>query len=54
MTTKLGVQICDTNGKVTEIIPTPGKDGANNVLFAGPNLEWLYVTDGEHFFRQRR
>lgn len=52
--TKLGVQICDANGKVTEIIPTPGKDGANNLFFAGPNFEWLYVTDGEHFFRQRR
>lgn len=52
--TTLGVQICDANGKVIQILPPPGKDGVNNLLFGGPNLEWLYVTDGEHFFRQRR
>jgi gluconolactonase len=52
--TQPGVQVCDASGKVTEIIPPPGKEPVNNLFFAGRNLEWLYVTDGEHFFRRRQ
>ncbi len=30
----------------------PRKGVAVDVFFAGPNLRWLYVTDGERIFRR--
>ena len=50
--TTLGVQVCDAKGNVAGIIRTPGNDGVSDVFFAGHNLHWLYVTDGERMFRR--
>jgi sugar lactone lactonase YvrE len=50
--TKLGVQVCDQPGRVTAIINPPGSEGVSDVFFAGPDLHWLYVTDGDKVYRR--
>jgi gluconolactonase len=50
--TKLGVQVCDQLGRVTAIINPPGSVGVSNVFFGGPDLHWLYVTDGDKVNRR--
>ena len=50
--TKLGVQICDQPGRVTAIINPPSRDGVSDVFFGGPNMQWLYVTDGDKIYRR--
>ena len=50
--TSLGVQVCDPAGRVTAILNPPGMAGTNDVFFGGPDLQWLYVTDGERVYRR--
>jgi enterochelin esterase-like enzyme/sugar lactone lactonase YvrE len=50
--TSLGVQVCDQPGRVTAIITPPGSEGVSDVFFAGPNLQWMYVTDGSRIYRR--
>ena len=50
--TKLGVQVCDQPGRVTAIINPPGSEGVSDVFFGGPNMQWLYVTDGSKVYRR--
>ena len=50
--TKSGVQVFDRQGRVTAIIDAPGSEGVSNLLFAGPALQWLYVTDGDKVYRR--
>jgi sugar lactone lactonase YvrE len=50
--TKTGVQVCDQKGRVTVIIDPPAGEGLTNVFFAGPDLRWLYVTDGDRLYRR--
>jgi gluconolactonase len=50
--TNTGIQVCDSKGRVTGAIDTPGTEGASNLWFAGPELQWLYVTDGDKLYRQ--
>jgi gluconolactonase len=50
--TSLGVQVFDRNHRLTGILPTPGGSGVSDVFFAGPNMQWLYVTDGDKLYRR--
>jgi gluconolactonase len=51
--TNQGVQVCDQPGRVVAIIGSPpGTSGVSNVFFAGPDLKWLYVSDGERLYRR--
>src|SRR5207244_2233074 len=50
--TKLGVQICDQPGRVMAIINPPSRDGVSDVFFGGPNMLWLYATDGDKIYRR--
>jgi sugar lactone lactonase YvrE len=50
--TKLGVQICDQPGRVVGIISPASKADISNVVFAGPDMQWLYVTEGDKVFRR--
>jgi sugar lactone lactonase YvrE len=50
--TKTGVQVFDQGGRVTATIDAPGDEGLAAVLFAGPGLQWLYVTDGDRVYRR--
>jgi gluconolactonase len=50
--TTLGVQVCDQPGRVVAVINPPGREGAYDVFFGGPNMQWLYVTDGDRIYRR--
>jgi sugar lactone lactonase YvrE len=52
VTTRLGVQICDQPGRVVGIISKPHSGSLSNAVFAGPGLEWLYVTAGDRVYRR--
>ena len=51
--TNVGVQVFDRAGRLAAIIqPPPGSAGVSDVFFAGPNLQWLYLTDGDKIYRR--
>lgn len=50
--TNTGIQVCDSEGRVTGAINSPGTEGTSNLWFAGPKLQWLYVTDGDKLYRR--
>ena len=52
--TSLGVQVFDQIGKCHAIIPAP-QPGASlsNVEFAGPNMDEMYVTNGDKVFKRK-
>lgn len=50
--TKLGIQVCDGEGRVGAIIPTPnGK--ITNLVFGGPDFDTLYATCVEQVYRRK-
>ena len=52
--TRVGIQVCDQPGRVTAIIGRPQPGGAlTNVVFAGPELDWLYATAGDKVYRRK-
>ena len=52
--TDTGVQVCDQQGRLSTVIPPPATKGLTNVRFAGRNLDWIYITDGERWYRRLR
>jgi sugar lactone lactonase YvrE len=52
--TRMGIQICDQNGRVRAILtlPTPS-EGVRSLCFGGERFDVLYVTDGKRVFRRR-
>jgi sugar lactone lactonase YvrE len=51
--TKLGIQVCDQAGRVVGIIRKPDPAGdASSVVFGGPNLDTLYVTEQERVWKR--
>lgn len=51
--TKLGIQIVDPPGKTVGILDRPGNQDPSNVVFAGPDLQTLYVTASDKVFRRQ-
>ncbi|MGC4055270.1 MAG: SMP-30/gluconolactonase/LRE family protein [Paludibaculum sp.] len=51
--TKLGVQVCDPQGRIRAIVSPPGAGDLTNVFFGGPGLQWLYVTEMDRIYRIR-
>jgi enterochelin esterase-like enzyme len=52
--TRLGIQICDQNGRVRAILPLPAPSGAARRLwFGGPDFDVLYATDGTQVFSRK-
>ena len=52
VTTRIGLQVCDQLGRVVAIINKPQSGPLSNVVFAGPDLQTLYVTAGDKVFRR--
>jgi len=52
VTTRIGLQVCDQPGRVVAIINKPQAGPISNVVFAGPDLQTLYVTAGDKVFRR--
>lgn len=53
VTTALGLQIFDADGKLLGILDKPQPGAMVNAAFAGPNLEYLYLTCGNKVFRRK-
>jgi gluconolactonase len=51
--TPLGVQVFDQIGKCHAIIPAPQRASLSNVEFGGPNLDEMYVTNGDKVFKRK-
>ena len=51
--TALGVQVFDQIGKCHAIIPPPQRGSLSNVEFGGPNLDEIYVTNGDKVFKRK-
>jgi len=52
--TRMGIQVCDQNGRVRAILPLPTPCGpARGLCFGGAHFDVLYVTDGTHVFTRR-
>jgi len=50
--TPLGIQVCEANGRVAQILNPPEHGSITSVAFAGKDLNWLYVTEGGKLFRR--
>ncbi len=52
--TRMGVQVCDQNGRVRAILPLPAPSGpVRSLCFGGEHFEFLYATDGAQVFMRR-
>jgi gluconolactonase len=52
--TRIGIQICDQNGRVRAILPLPVRAGSvRSICFGGEHFDSLYATDGNRIFRRR-
>ncbi len=52
--TRMGIQVCDQNGRVRAILPLPTPSGpARSLCFGGEHFDVLYVTDGTQVFMRR-
>jgi sugar lactone lactonase YvrE len=51
--TRMGIQVCDRNGRVRAILPLPFPCGPlRSLCWGGPDFETLYVTDGTSVFKR--
>jgi sugar lactone lactonase YvrE len=50
--TAIGVQVCEANGRVAEILNPPEHGKISSLVFAGKDLDWLYVAEGSKLFRR--
>lgn len=50
--TQAGLQICDQAGRVVAILNKPHEGRLTNVVFAGPDMQTLYVTAGDKVYRR--
>ena len=48
----LGVQVCEANGRVAAILNPPEPGGITALAFAGKDMDWLYVAEGNKLFRR--
>ena len=52
--TRMGIQVCDQNGRVRAILPLPSPSGAvTSLAFGGEHFDTLYASDGTHVFTRR-
>jgi sugar lactone lactonase YvrE len=50
--TPLGIQFCEANGRVAGILNPPEHGVISDLVFAGKNLDWLYVAEDSKLFRR--
>ena len=52
--TRMGIQVCDNNGRVRAILPLPAPSGpVRSLCFGGEKFVVLFVTDGTQVFMRR-
>ena len=50
--TAVGLQICEANGRVAQILNSPEHATIGSLTFGGKSLNWLYVAEGGKLFRR--
>ena len=51
--TRMGVQVCDQNGRVRAILPLPTPcRPLQSICFGGPKFDVLYVSDGRQLYKR--
>jgi hypothetical protein len=51
--TRMGIQVCDQNGRVRAILPLPSPSGpVRSLCFGGEHFDILYVTDGTQVLKR--
>jgi gluconolactonase len=50
--TPLGIQVCEANGRVAEILNPPEHGAVSAIAFGGKELNWLYAAEGGRLFRR--
>ncbi len=50
--TPLGIQVCEANGRMAEILNPPEHGNVSSIAFAGKDLNWLYAAEGGKLFRR--
>lgn len=50
--TPIGIQFCEANGRVAGILNPPEHGAITDLVFAGKNLDWLYVAENNKLFRR--
>jgi gluconolactonase len=53
VTTAVGLQMFDSTGRLGGVISKPQNKSLSSVAFAGPNLEYLYVTCADKVYRRK-
>ncbi len=50
--TPMGIQVCEANGRMAEVLNSPEIGGVSSFVFAGAKLDWMIVTEGSKVFRR--
>jgi sugar lactone lactonase YvrE len=50
--TPLGIQVCEANGRVSQILNPPAPGAITGMTFAGKDANWLYITHAGSLFRR--
>jgi sugar lactone lactonase YvrE len=50
--TPMGIQVCEANGRMAEVLNSPEIGGASSFVFAGKKSDWMIVTQGGQVFRR--
>jgi gluconolactonase len=50
--TPIGIQVCEANGRMAEVLNSPVIGGVSSFVFAGKKLDWMYVAEGGRLFRR--
>ncbi len=50
--TGIGLQVCEANGRVAQILNPPEHGMITSLAFGGKSLNWLYVSQGGKLFRR--
>lgn len=48
-----GIQMCDQPGRVNAIIPAPSDSRVSSLIFAGKNMDYIYITAGDSVYRRK-
>jgi gluconolactonase len=51
--THIGIQVFDQAGRVIGVINRPSAQWLANLCFGGPNLDYLYLCNGNHVYRRK-
>ena len=50
--TAIGIQVCEANGRVAQILNPPEQGRIAGIAFGGKDLNWLYAAESGRLFRR--